>query len=191
LLNSLFLVRLLRLPERFVLRSFSPQKCGNSSRPAAQNAFKDCEEPHTNPKDFRNLTGNFSQDLVILEPITSVMKSSLISADGFEPRYNTQLNTAMPSGGVIIESPTSRTPLEESSLAVPQHPLGIKPAGNKYTATSNAKDSVGLFQLFPDEIVAIFLEYLDATELRLLGSTCKYLYAFCRSDDIWKALFIE
>jgi hypothetical protein len=27
--------------------------------------------------------------------------------------------------------------------------------------------------------------------LRHLGSTCKALYAFCHSDDLWKALFIE
>jgi hypothetical protein len=43
----------------------------------------------------------------------------------------------------------------------------------------------------PDEVVATVLEYLDAPQLDLLGSCCKFLYAFCRSEDLWKALFIE
>lgn len=79
----------------------------------------------------------------------------------------------------------------ELSLSIPSHPLGVKPSGNQYTAARNSKGVTGPFQLFPDEILAIFLEFLDAEQLRLLGSTCKFLYAFCRSDDIWKALFIE
>jgi hypothetical protein len=120
------------------------------------------------------------------------MKSSLIPADIFEPGYTTEQDTPTPGGGgVIIESPPTRVRTEESFIAIPQHPLGVRPSGNKYTATSNAKDSVGIFQLLPDELIAIFLEYLDATELCLLGSTCKYLYTSCRSDDIWKTLFIE
>jgi len=93
------------------------------------------------------------------------------------------------SGGIGIDS--LDVPREESSLSIPHHPLGVKPLGNKYTATSDAKDSTGYFRIFPDEISAIFLEYLEAPELLVLGSTCKFLYAFCRSDDIWKALFIE
>jgi hypothetical protein len=117
------------------------------------------------------------------------MKSSLIPADIFQPGYTSQ--TTIPGGGVIVESQQTRIPTEESSIAIPQHPLGVRPSGNSYTATSNAKNLAGIFQLFPDEIVAIFLEYLNATHLRLLGSTCKYLYAFCRSDDLWKTLFIE
>ncbi|RDW74017.1 hypothetical protein BP5796_07459 [Coleophoma crateriformis] len=80
---------------------------------------------------------------------------------------------------------------EESSVAIPLHPLGVKPLGNQYTATSNARHATGPFQILPDEMLAIFLEYLDSRDLQLLGSTCKSLFAFCRSDDLWKALFIE
>lgn len=97
-----------------------------------------------------------------------------------------------PSGGVlrVLESlGPEEQPAESHS--VPHHPLGIKPSGNQYTASLNSKCSVGLFQLFPDEVLAIFLEYLDSSSLRLLGSTCKFLYAFCISDDLWKSLFIE
>jgi len=92
-----------------------------------------------------------------------------------------------PSGGVESLSLS----IEESSNTIPPHPLGLKPAGNQYTATSIARNLIGSFQAFPDEILAIFLEYLDSYKLRLLGATCKFLYAFCRSDDLWKALFIE
>lgn len=82
--------------------------------------------------------------------------------------------------------------LEEESSLIPSHPLAIKPSGNQYTATvSNARHSTGVFQVFPDEILSILLEYLDSNELLLLGSTCKALYAFCRSDELWKTLFIE
>ncbi|RDL36843.1 Clavaminate synthase-like protein [Venustampulla echinocandica] len=117
------------------------------------------------------------------------MGSSVIIPTG--PGYTTDpAPVVVPSGG----SDCLADSLDDSpglSFSVPCHPLGIKPSGNQYTAASNAKSVTGPFQLFPDEISAIFLEYLDAQQLRLLGSTCKFLYAFCRSDDIWKALFIE
>ncbi|KAL2072812.1 hypothetical protein VTL71DRAFT_12155 [Oculimacula yallundae] len=60
-----------------------------------------------------------------------------------------------PSGGVESLS------MEESPHAIPPHPLGVKPAGNQYTAPSIARNLTGSFQAFPDEILALFLEYLD------------------------------
>ena len=110
------------------------------------------------------------------------MKSSTISGDS-----GNQAMDVYPSGGVESLSLS----IEESSNTIPPHPLGVKPAGNQYTATSISRNFIGSFQAFPDEILAIFLEYLDSYKLRLLGATCKFLYAFCRSDDLWKALFIE
>jgi len=95
-----------------------------------------------------------------------------------------------PSGGVL-ESLECDEGSTESPYSIPHHPLGIKPSGNQYTARYNSKSSIGSFQLFPDEILAVVLEYLDSCSLRLLGSTCKFMYAFCRSDDLWKSLFIE
>ncbi|CAG8957921.1 hypothetical protein HYFRA_00000263 [Hymenoscyphus fraxineus] len=120
------------------------------------------------------------------------MKSSILPSDVCDG-LNTK--TAIhPSGGADLESQQEASMgnlLQESPLTIPIHPLAVKPTGNSYTATSNAKTSIGSFQLFPDEVIAIFLEYLDASQLCLLGSTCKFLYAFCRSDDVWKTLFIE
>jgi hypothetical protein len=80
---------------------------------------------------------------------------------------------------------------QDESDSIPPHPLGIKPAGNAYTASSNARDCMGSFQILPDELLAIALEYLEATSLLKLGAICKQLYAFCRSEDLWKAMFIE
>lgn len=80
---------------------------------------------------------------------------------------------------------------EESSLSIPLHPLGVKPSGNAYAATENARHGTSYFQILPDEILALLLEYFESDELRLLGSTCKAFYAFCRADDLWKSLFIE
>jgi hypothetical protein len=81
--------------------------------------------------------------------------------------------------------------LEESPQAIPLHPLGVKPLGNQYTASIVAKNHVGYFGLWPDEVLSIFLEYLDSHLLLRLSTACKFLYAFCRSDDLWKTLFIE
>lgn len=115
--------------------------------------------------------------------LSRAMKSSVIPA---EAEYSSPV-AIQPSSGVL----ESFSLEEESSHSIPHHPLGVKPSGNQYTARSNSKSSAGPFQLFPDEILALFLEYLDACKLRSLGSTCKFLYAFCRSDDLWKSLFIE
>lgn len=76
--------------------------------------------------------------------------------------------------------------------SIPVHPLGVKPLGNQYLATGpNARASLGHFRLFPDEMLMVFLEYLDTAALRTLGSACKFLYAACRYDDLWKSLYLE
>lgn len=77
------------------------------------------------------------------------------------------------------------------SLAVPLHPLKIKPAGNAYTATENIKLAAGSFALLPDELLIQVLEYLEADSLSRLGSASKALYAFSRLEDLWKTLCIE
>ena len=97
----------------------------------------------------------------------------------------------IPSSYGGVDSLGAEETIEEESSLIPLHPLGLKPFGNQYAAMSNARWKIGSYQVLPDEILAISLEYLDSFELRLLGSTCKFLYAFCRSDDLWKALFIE
>jgi hypothetical protein len=81
--------------------------------------------------------------------------------------------------------------VEESLLSIPLHPLGIKPLGNQWTATTKSRSFSGEFQVLPDEILALLLEYFDSRLLCLLQTTCKFLYAFCRSEDLWKTLFIE
>jgi hypothetical protein len=113
------------------------------------------------------------------------MKSSVVPADAGHSRA---LDIHSSHGGV--DSLVLEEAIEESSL-IPPHPLGLKPSGNQYTATTNARHKIGDYRVLPDEILAISLEYLDSLQLRLLGSTCKFLYAFCRSDDLWKTLFIE
>lgn len=107
------------------------------------------------------------------------MKSALIPADA-----------DFPSSEVERSSSVDTSSLGHSYQSVPIHPLGVKPSGNAYTASSNARHSIGVFEKFPDEMLAIFLEYLDARSLCLLGSTSKFLYAFCRIDDLWKQIFI-
>lgn len=76
--------------------------------------------------------------------------------------------------------------------SIPTHPLGVKPLGNRYLSNGpNAKANIGTWGVLPDEMLTVVLEHLDAKSLQRLGSTCKFLYAFCHSDEFWKALFLE
>ena len=77
------------------------------------------------------------------------------------------------------------------SVAVPSHPLGIKPNGNAYTANENLKSAAGYFAVLPDELLVMVLECLDAKSLRKIECCCKALYAFSRLEDLWKTLCIE
>lgn len=95
---------------------------------------------------------------------------------------------AVRSKGTSWSLDTSST----ATASIPPHPLGLKPLGNQYFASGpNARASLGFFGLFPDEMLLLFLEYLDSSSLRLLGSTCKFLHAASQYDDLWKALYLE
>lgn len=80
---------------------------------------------------------------------------------------------------------------DNDSVAIPPHPLRIKPAGNVYGANENIKLSAGYFAILPDELIIQILESLDAVALTQLQRTCKALYAFTRLEDLWKTLYIE
>lgn len=80
----------------------------------------------------------------------------------------------------------------EVDSPIPVHPLGVKPLGNQYlSSTANARRGLGKLQALPDEVLSQLLEYFDQQSVRKLGYTCKFLFAFCHSDDFWKALFLE
>lgn len=74
--------------------------------------------------------------------------------------------------------------------AIPGHPLGVKPSGNALLAQENLRAAIGTFNLLPDELILILLEYLDGRSLLRIGQTCKAFYAFTRAEDFWKSLFI-
>jgi hypothetical protein len=80
---------------------------------------------------------------------------------------------------------------DKSIVAIPPHPLDIKPSGNAYTGSSNAKLRIGMLAPLADETISSILELLDASSLVTAGKTCKFLYAFARLDDAWKILFLE
>ncbi|KAM0450336.1 hypothetical protein ACHAPV_004005 [Trichoderma viride] len=78
------------------------------------------------------------------------------------------------------------------SDSIPTHPLGVKPLGNQYLAKGpNARRSIGSWACLPEEILALVLEGFDKHSLLNLGSTCKFLYAFCHSEELWKALYLR
>jgi hypothetical protein len=95
------------------------------------------------------------------------------------------------TGSSVPNEPGLMVEAGDTPVFIPSHPLKVKPSGNKYSATRDARDAIGTFQILPDEVLALVLEYFDSRSLRHLGSTCKALYAFSRLEDLWKALLIE
>ncbi|KAG9534141.1 putative F-box and JmjC domain protein, partial [Aureobasidium melanogenum] len=90
-----------------------------------------------------------------------------------------------------LDPEADKTANPDQSATIWRHPLGIRPSGNAFTATTNLKAAIGSFALLPDELLTQFLECLDAQDLLRLGATCRALHAFTRSEELWKALFIE
>lgn len=76
--------------------------------------------------------------------------------------------------------------------SIPSHPLGVKPKGNQYLFGGvSARKFAGIWGPFPDEILMVILEYFEKSSLLQLAHTCKFLYAFCHSEELWKALFLQ
>ena len=86
---------------------------------------------------------------------------------------------------------TAPSSIDDAETLVRRHPLGVRPSGNALTSSINLKPSCGLFAVLPDELLMQFLETLDALHLLRLGSTCKAIHAFTRSEELWRALFVE
>ena len=80
---------------------------------------------------------------------------------------------------------------DRDGTLVRRHPLGVRPSGNALTSRTNAKAFAGLFAILPDELLIQLLETLNVPHLIKLGSTCKALHAFTRSEELWRSLFIE
>ena len=104
--------------------------------------------------------------------------------------FERELQNCQASASRILDGSCSGS-MEDVSLVVPNHPLGIKPLGNAFTASTNIKSAAGVFSNIPDEIIIQVLEFLHVKSLLRLGATCKALYAFCHFDEHWKALFIR
>ncbi|RDA93485.1 hypothetical protein CP533_2664 [Ophiocordyceps camponoti-saundersi (nom. inval.)] len=81
---------------------------------------------------------------------------------------------------------------EADGHSIPSHPLRVKPLGNLLLARGpDARAALGAWGSLPDETLMLVLEHLDQSELITLGSTCKFLYAFCHSDELWKAIYLR
>ncbi len=77
------------------------------------------------------------------------------------------------------------------STTVPCHPLGIRPAGNSFTASVDSRVGMGSFSRLPEDLLLSFLEILGALDLLRLGQTCKALFAFTRAEELWKTLYVR
>lgn len=95
---------------------------------------------------------------------------------------------------VIQETPPDEQGLDaEGSLdaIIPQHPIGIKPAGNQFVAGPNIKAAAGVFSYVPDELLIQLFEFVGPMSLLQVGATCKALYAFTRFEDLWRTQFLK
>lgn len=81
--------------------------------------------------------------------------------------------------------------VDDSEVAIPCHPLSVKPSGNGLLANRYLRAAIGRFDALPDELILILLEYFDGPTLVSIGRTCKAFYAFTRAEELWKALFIR
>lgn len=82
--------------------------------------------------------------------------------------------------------------IESSTESIPVHPLGVKPLGNRYFASGpSARQALGPIGHLPDEMIVQILECLEEESLKNLGASCRFLYAFCQLDELWKPLFLE
>lgn len=88
------------------------------------------------------------------------------------------------------DSSTTDSSIPES---IPVHPLGVKPLGNQYFVSGpSARASLGgLFGRLQDEMILQLVECFDSQALIKLGATCRFLYALCHLDELWKAMFLE
>ena len=84
---------------------------------------------------------------------------------------------------------STATPADQT--VVRRHPLGIRPSGNALTSSTNSKRSCGHFARLSDELLLQLLEALQPAQLLRLGATCRALHAFTRSEELWRALFVE
>ncbi|KAI2467736.1 Clavaminate synthase-like protein [Annulohypoxylon bovei var. microspora] len=103
------------------------------------------------------------------------------------------INQGGVSGGIMANGGESSVPITRiSSDSIPVHPMGVKPLGNQYFVSGpTARQSLGPLGRLPDEMILQILEYLDTSSLENIGLTCRFLYAFCQLDELWKILFLE
>ncbi|TQS34638.1 hypothetical protein Golomagni_04970 [Golovinomyces magnicellulatus] len=80
---------------------------------------------------------------------------------------------------------------EGSPTLIPKHPSGIRPLGNQFLSRINVKIFAGFFRKFPEVLLVTLLESFNPITLLKLGSTCKYLHAFCRLDSLWRTLYMR
>ncbi|QIW95312.1 hypothetical protein AMS68_000830 [Peltaster fructicola] len=109
--------------------------------------------------------------------------SSTMLEERFDP-------TAVKRPRLEVASDPSSIVVDHDELVL-RHPLGVRPSGNAYTASVNAKDCAGSFATLPDELLATLFDYLLAADLLRLGATCRALHAFTRNEELWRALFVE
>jgi hypothetical protein len=101
----------------------------------------------------------------------------------------------MPSA-VSVQTQTNESNHDGASLkesdSISTHALGVRPLGNQFlTGGPNSRANIGTWRSLPDEMLTVVLESLDQSCLLSLGQACRFLYAFCHSEELWKPIYLE
>lgn len=91
---------------------------------------------------------------------------------------------------VVAWSTELENELDDFALTYKAHPLGVKPSGNSLTANDSSAFTMGNFGRLPDETILVLFEWLDSNSLLNLGASCRGLFAYATTDQLWKDLFI-
>lgn len=73
-------------------------------------------------------------------------------------------------------------------MKVLRHPNGIKPSGNHVADADNTRH-FDFFRLLPDELIHALFQVLSVQDLVSISHTCKRLYAFSLSEELWKDIY--
>ncbi|KAK9479990.1 hypothetical protein V1514DRAFT_327056 [Lipomyces japonicus] len=102
---------------------------------------------------------------------------------------------------VTKKTKRSKTNHNTTLTVLRNHPLGIQPIGNLIVTDKNDEQTrssqdlrarqLGSFARLPDELILLFLQTLDARQVRFLGYTSRIFNAFASQEEIWKQLYVE
>lgn len=80
---------------------------------------------------------------------------------------------------------------DDSDNVVADHPLQIEPSFGTSEELQRRASGLGAFSLLGDDVLLVFLEYLDAGGLTRFAQCSQWTLAFSRFEGLWKRLVLK